>query len=175
MSLRFQIKWPKPDTILSLTQTAGIIATLVLTTVLAVRSEHAQSNHDSADFMLKFDEHIHSGPGGAVARILDREGKLDNLHLNKSRLDDALGDFFGNYELLNEVYKNGLIEDDMSYDAFVYDLEKALQDTKAREYLAASIQEDSDLYAGVFELAKDWGIQFSPIFSSKGSTNLVPK
>jgi hypothetical protein len=98
-----------------------------------------------------------------------------SLRLDKSHLDDALGEFFGNYELLNQVYQKGLINDDMSYDAFASDLEKALRDTKARVYLSESLQEDADFYSGVFELAKNWEIQFPPIVVATGSANSAHK
>ena len=46
----------------------------------------------------------------------------------------------------------------MAYDAFSYDLEKALQDAKVRKYLAESRREEGDIYDGVLELARSFSI-----------------
>ena len=56
-----------------------------------------------------------------------------------------------------------MMNEDMAYDAFEYDLAKALNDTKARKFLMEALNENEDLYAGVFELAKKWEVKFPPV------------
>jgi len=83
MTSHRHIKWRNPDIILSYTQTIGIVATLLLTIVLAYCNEQSQSDRNSGDFTLKFDDRMHSGSGAVIAKTLDRDGKLDDLHLSK--------------------------------------------------------------------------------------------
>jgi hypothetical protein len=146
--------------ILSFAQTVGIIGTLVLTLSLAIWNRHQQSRQESGDFMLRFDQLLSSGGSGVVTRALYMDGDLDHIPLSGDALDDALEDFLDKYDLLAAAYRNSLIDKDMAEDAFSYDLEKALSDSKVRLFLQKSMAEEADFYEGVFELARAWGINF---------------
>ncbi len=146
-------------------QTVGIIGTLVLTLVLAVRNhraqeheEQTQAKRESADLMLKFEGLMNSDGSGLIGKELDREGNLDHIKLSGKALDDAFDDFLSDYEDLDTAWRNHLIDNDTAYDAFSYDLEKALKDAKVRDYLARSRREEGDLWDGVLELARAWKI-----------------
>ncbi len=136
---------------LSLIQSIGIICAIAIS-VYTVRVE---SRRESADLMLKFDDRLNSGKSALVVNALELNG---NLNRAKNVDDEALDEFLGNYELLDTAYRNGLIDNDMAYDAFSYDLEKALQDAKVKAFLLASRSEEGDIYDGVLELARSFGI-----------------
>lgn len=149
--------------ILNLVQTIGIIGTLMF----AIWSYHAESNGRSADFMLRFDDLLDSGKSGLVETQIDEEENLNKISLQGDALDEAIGDYLSNYELLAVAYRNHLISEDMSYDAFSWSLEKALNDPAIRRYLSESKAEESDLFDGVLELAETWNLKFAPIVPSK--------
>jgi hypothetical protein len=86
----FKFKWPRTESILNLTQTIVLVVTLIFTIFVTWRSDALQANRDSADFMLKFDQRLYEGPGGLIARALDREGKLDKLKLDQAHLGCGL-------------------------------------------------------------------------------------
>jgi hypothetical protein len=131
--------------IVSSIQTFGIIATLVLTIILAgwnyaaqsreqrrnhrwqMAEEKAQEDKESVELMLKFDERLNSGRSVIVARSLEMEGNLDKaLQVD----DEAIDEFLGNFELMAAAYRYNLINRDMAEDAFSYYLERAVNDSK---------------------------------------------
>jgi hypothetical protein len=144
------------NAVLNGTQTVGIIITIVLTFVLTLASQHRESVKTSADLMLKFDERLSHQGAGRVALALDMDGNLDK---RPDITDQDIDEFLGTYELLAAAYRNHLIDDDMAYDAFSYDLEKALQDKKIRAFIEASRAEQPDVFDGVLELARAFGIK----------------
>jgi len=149
--------------VLSFVQTAGIIFTLLLTLGFALWNAHRESERESADLMLKFNELLNSGGSGRIIKALDLDGNLDHLAFGGEALDDAIDDLLSNYELLDAAHRNKLIDNDMAYDAFSYDLEKALRDPKVRQYLSDSMGKESDVYSGVLELAAAWKLTYPVI------------
>ena len=157
---RVLVAWvERRNAVVNYTQTFAIIGTLLITLVLAIWNEQRQSNQESADLMIKFSEMLASGKSGLVAETLDLNGNLEQA---KNVDDEAIDEFLGNYDLLAAAYRHGLINKDMADDAFSYDLEKALQDRQIRAFLAKSRAEESDVYEGVFELARSWKITVPP-------------
>jgi hypothetical protein len=80
--------------------------------------------------------------------------------LSGDDLDDALDDFLSNYESIDAAQRYHLIDEYMAYDAFEYDLEKALKDQKILNYIteSKSLPNDSDVWDGVLDLARSWKI-----------------
>ncbi len=149
--------------VLSFVQTAGLIFALLLTLGLALWNAHRESERESADLILRFNELLNSGGSGRIIKALDLDGNLDHLAFGGEALDDAIDDLLSDYELLDAAYRNKLIDNDTAYDAFSYDLEKALRDPKVRQYLSASIGKQSDVYSGVLELAAAWKLTYPVI------------
>jgi hypothetical protein len=56
-----------------------------------------------------------------------------------------------------------LIDEEMAEDAFSWELETALHDSKIRHYLAEQRALEDDFFDGVLEMARAWGIEFAPI------------
>ena len=127
-------------------QTFGIIGTLLLTLVLALWSGHREAKRESGDMMIKFGDLLSSGQSGILVKALDRYGNLDKINMSGEALDDAIEDLLDKYEDLATAYRNDLIDDDMAYDAFSYDLEMALKDSKVRRFLLQSRREEPDFY-----------------------------
>ena len=108
--------------VLSFVQTVGIIFTLLLTLGLALWIGHRESKRESADLMLRFDELLNSGGSGRVIKALNLNGNLDHVGFGGEALDDAIDDLLSDYELLDAAYRDNLIDKDIAYDAFSYDL-----------------------------------------------------
>ena len=115
--------------------------------------------------MLKFDERLSSGASRPVATALEMDGNLDHAKVSDEQIDE----FLGNYELLAAAYRNDLIDKDMAEDAFSWQLETALNDSRIRSYLAEQRREEADFWDGVLELARAWNIKFPPLPASPSS------
>ena len=146
----------RSNALLNWAQTVGIIGTLAITVVFSTCNRRAQVNTTSGDFMLRFDEKLNAGQSGMVAKALDNGSSLTS---DQNISDDDIDAFLSNYELLADVYRHDLINRDMAYDAFSYDLEKALKDPRVKQYLVKSRREEPDLFDGVLELSRAWGIK----------------
>jgi hypothetical protein len=96
--------------------------------------------------------------------MLDMKGNLRNP--NSFDSDEAIDDFLSKHELVDTAYRNGLLDEDMAYDAFSYDLERALRDARIREYIAESRREESDLFDGVLEVTQAWRLKFPAIVAA---------
>jgi hypothetical protein len=117
----------------------------------------AQKSQMSADFMLRFSDELNKDGSARVSAALDRKTGLAH---DRNVSDDDIDDFLSNYEMLDVVYRNNVINRDMAYDAFSHDLERALNDKRVIQYLRDSRSEESDLFDGVRDLARAWKIPF---------------
>jgi hypothetical protein len=139
--------------ILNFAQTIGIIGTLLF----YIWTQHVQSVRTSADLMLAFEGRLTSGKSEAVVMALEMNGNLDKTNVD----DEAIDDFLGKYELLAAAYSHNLIDREMAYDAFSYDLETALRDAKVKRFLLDARHDEGDFYDGVLKLAEAFGIATS--------------
>jgi hypothetical protein len=124
--------------IVNLAQTIGIVAALGLS-VWNLQVERAEK---SGELMLTFNTVLYSGGSERIARTLDENGNLDKANVEDAQLED----FLDKYELLDLLYKYHLINKDMAYNAFEYELETGLGDPKVRLYLLKSRSESTDLH-----------------------------
>jgi hypothetical protein len=152
--------------ILSLAQTLGIIGALAF----SIWNLHVQSVQKSAELMMAFDDKLSSGGSALVVKALDKNGNLDEANVG----DDELEDFLDKYETLAAAYRHGLLNKDMAYDAFSYDLETALSDPKVIHFLSDSRSEEGDFYDGVLELARSFGIDTGAFASAAASRSKSP-
>jgi hypothetical protein len=157
--IRRRIQIARSDRRLNRIQSVGIVLGLVLTAGIALWHGHVESKRESADMMLKFDERLSSGASRPVATALEMDGNLDHAKVSDEQIDE----FLGNYELLAAAYRNDLIDKDMAEDAFSWQLETALNDSRIRSYLTAQRREEADFWDGVLELARAWNIKFPPL------------
>jgi hypothetical protein len=71
--------------------------------------------------------------------------------------DADLDDYLVMFELLDNAYKHHLITQDMVYDAFSYDLEKAYENKEIQEFIKSVGQQEHEVsdYEGFEALAKE--------------------
>jgi hypothetical protein len=117
----------------------------------------AQKNQMSSDFMLRFSDELNEDGSGRVSSALDNHRPLTH-DLKVS--DDDIDDFLSKYELLDAVYRYNVINQEMAYDAFSYDLKRALKDKRIIQYLLDSRRDESDTFYGVRDLARAWKLPF---------------
>ncbi len=137
-------------------QVIAIIASLAISTSVAVWSLHSQSVRTSGELMLKFEDRIYQGGSRAVAIAFDRDKALSS---RADISDDDIEEFLGNYELLAIAYQHSLISRGMAYAVFSGDLETAFRDQRFRRLLCEDKREESDYWAEVFYLAKQFKIK----------------
>jgi hypothetical protein len=154
------------EKLLNLAQTLGIIAAVSV----SVWTVHVQRVAKSAELTLNLSQALDSGQAKVVSMALDMNGNLDKTKVS----DEEIEEFLDHYEDVAMAYRHGLIDRDMANDAFSYDLEKALRDTKIRRFLSDAIGAEADLYDGVFGLARDFGISFPPIVPTKPAASVTP-
>jgi len=149
--------------IVSVFQTLGIIGAMAV----SMWGLHIQSVQKSAELMLSFNDRLYSNGSALVMKALDRDGNLNSASIG----DEEVEDFLDKYELLASAYRYRLINRDMAYGAFSYDLETALKDPKVRRFLAQARTGGTNFYEGVLKLARSFGIDVSAIAGS--SSNLL--
>jgi hypothetical protein len=134
----------------------------------------AQKSQMSADFMLRFSDELNKEGSARVSAALDEKTGLSH---DRNVSDDDIDDFLSNYEMLDVVYRNNVIDRDMA-DAFSHDLERALNDKRVIQYLRDSRSQKSDLFDGVRDLARAWKIPFpqqqSKLLPLLPQTNIAP-
>jgi hypothetical protein len=151
------------NAVVSFAQTAGIIASLLITLGLALRSEYRASERESGDMMIRFADMQTKGKSAPLILALDLDGNLEQMNVPTRAMDEEIEDFLDTYELMDAASRNDLISYDVAYDEFSYDLEKALRDRKIREFLSGAIAEEPDMYSGVFDLARRWRLKYPPL------------
>lgn len=111
---------------------------------------------ESANVGLQFDDRLTSP---VATEILDAAEtvppeKILKEHGGKST-DIQLEGVFGDYDTLYYLHKEHLINDELSYDIFCYDLEALHANTEALKYLAAErrLAHDATIYNGFDKLA----------------------
>jgi hypothetical protein len=117
----------------------------------------AQKNQMSSEFMLRFSDELDEDGSGRVSSALDNNRPLTH---DRKVSDDDIDDFLSKYELLDAVYRYNVINQDMAYDAFSYDLERALKDKRVIQYLLDSRRDESHTFDGVHDLARAWKLPF---------------
>ena len=140
---------------LSVFQTLGIIGAMAV----SMWGLHIQSVQKSAELMLSFNDRLYSNGSALVMKALDKEGNLNSASIG----DDEVEDFLDKYELLASAYRYRLINRDMAYWAFSYDLETALKDPKVRSFLVQARTGGTNFYEGVLKLARAFGIDVGAI------------
>lgn len=110
-------------------------------------------NMQSAQLMLEFNNDLDSEVNSQIITaiennepiFLDNGGKFTTTDIDK---------YISIYELVNDVYVNGLITDDMLYNAFSYDIVATYRNKEIQDYLFEIRKEDQTLFTGFERLAK---------------------
>jgi len=142
----------KSQTFINLVQTVVLVGTLLATWYLHQLDWQAEADQKSAELMIEFTDRLYAGPAASVTWALELQGNLDKANVR----DQAIDDFLGKYELLDEACEHHLPTDEMADDAFAYDLTKAFADKKIIRFIQDSRRADpeDDIYGGVLDLAR---------------------
>jgi len=71
-------------------------------------------------------------------------------------LQTAAGGYLGQYETLDDLYRNGLIACPMMYNEFSYDLENAYKNKDVIAEIAEERKDDPSLWARFLDLGKQF-------------------
>jgi hypothetical protein len=151
MNFKFlKLEWKQTERILRIIEVIAIVSGVIFA-VVQIRDLR---NDQSAQLMLEFNKELNSNLNANLITAIED---------NKPLLKDNGGEFsttdidryLGVYELLNTVSITGLINDDMLYNAFAYDILKTYNNQEIKNYLTKIRQEDSSFFRGVDVLAED--------------------
>lgn len=108
--------------------------------------------NQSAQFMLEFDKNLTSGKNLSLLEAIENGQPIFLPNGKFSSTDVDI--FLSQYELLNSTYQAGLLDNDMLYNTFSYDLQKTFQNPEIKEYLEKVRKEDPRIFMGFEELAE---------------------
>ncbi len=145
-----KLEWKQAEKILRIVEVVAIVGGVIFAMV-QIRDLR---NNQSAQLMLEFNKELNSDLNANLITAIEE---------NKPILKESGGEFtttdidryLGAYELLNNVSVAGLINDDMLYNAFAYDIVKTYQNNEIKNYLSKIRQEDSSFFRGFELLAND--------------------
>ena len=107
----------------------------------------------SADFIFRFDDGIYRSSLSQI-RIAIESGKPILKEDGGKFTADDLERYLDIYETMHDVFKEGLMSENMIDSAYGHVLEKAYHNAEIQMYLAKIRKQDPDFYSGFEELAK---------------------
>ena len=146
--MRIKLKIPTLQNIAHVVTIIGII--------LAVLNFWYLRKIESAKLLIEFDKQLRNGPTNS--RILDVIADSKPLlkeHGGRFSVADV-DRYLAELELLNNFYDHNLISEEMLYDTFSYDIEKAYCHKEIQQYLknVRISENDPDIFLGFEELSK---------------------
>jgi hypothetical protein len=109
-------------------------------------------NNQSAQFMLEFDKDLNSGTNLLLTEAIEKGEPLLKDNGGKFTTSD-IDIYLSKYELLDATFEAGLIDNDMLYNSFSYDLVKTYENSEIKEYLVKIRKEDNLFFRGFEDLA----------------------
>lgn len=141
-------KTPKLQTLTHIVAIVGVI--------IAVLNFWHLKKIESARLVIEFDKSLKSGP--TYSKILDTiADEKPLLRENGGKFSVAdIDRYLGELELINNFYDHGLISEEMLYDIFSYDIEKAYCNQEIQQYLhkVRTAEKQPDLFLGFEQLSK---------------------
>jgi hypothetical protein len=107
----------------------------------------------SADLMLKFDERLSKQPYQKLESTMLSGKPILKAHGGKFSEDDLEG-YLGIFDGLNDLYEKGMIDKDLFYNDYSYELEKLSANAEVQSYLKDIRKEEADFFIGVDNLAQ---------------------
>src|SRR5712664_4700183 len=102
----------------------------------------------SADLMLRFDEHLDKKPYPKLRSTIQSGKPILKAHGGKFS-NDELEDYLGIFDSLNDLYEKGMIDKDLFYNRYSYDVEKLYDNAEVQSYLKDIGKAEADFYIGV--------------------------
>jgi len=146
-------KWLNWKGLLRILRILEVLA-IIVGVIFAMIQIRDLRNDQSAQLMLEFNKDLNSDINADLITAIEE---------NRSILKENGGEFtttdidryLGIYELLNNVSEVGLINDNMLYNAFSYDIVKTYQNKEIQNYLLKIRKEDDSFFRGFEILAQD--------------------
>jgi hypothetical protein len=109
----------------------------------------------SAQFMLQFNQELSTSKNSQLAEAIENNQPVFITNGGKFTTADV-DNYLTNYELLNSTFQAGLIDNDMLYNGFSYDLVKTYRNPEIKSYIdqIRKTNNDNQLFAGFEQLAK---------------------
>ena len=131
---------------------------LVFSIYFSISNTMSETRLNSANFMVEFNSQLRNGKNSYSKLIYAIDGNNFSLEeLNANFSTEYLDNYLMMWELLDNAMEHKLIAEDMAYDAFSYDIEKAYCNSTVKKYIQESRVTDvnnSDLYGGFTTLAR---------------------
>jgi len=153
-SQRSRIDWWKHISgIMVLVQTLALVASLYLLREQINDLQDTKSSR-SADFIFRFNERLEKEPMAKLRLAI--VGRKPILKKNGGKFsEDDLEQYLDLWEGLNDWYVKGLINKEMFYNSYSYDIGKAYENVEVQNFIKESQKEAPDFYIGFQNLAKE--------------------
>jgi len=138
-----------------------VLAIVVATTFAAFQLRILRLQN-SADLTLRLGQELAAGVNQDLVDALDSDPTTPILKRPKGGGTFTVGQldwYLGEYETLDDLYRNGLITCPMMYNEFSYDLEKAYKNKDVMAQVAKERKDDpadSDIWQGFLDLGKQF-------------------
>lgn len=103
--------------------------------------------------MLRFDERLDKQPYPRLRATIESGKPILKVHGGMFSADDLEG-YLGIFDSLNDLYDKSMINKDLFYNEYSYDVEKLYDNAEVQSYLKDIRQAEADYYSGVDNLAK---------------------
>jgi len=113
--------------------------------------------------MLRFDERLDHEPYPKLRPVIESGKPILKAHGGKFSEDDLEG-YLGIFDSLNDLYEKGMINRDLFYNEYSFDVEKLYDHPEVQSYLTEIRKAESDYYIGVDSLAKKMKAYPNPAF-----------
>jgi len=108
----------------------------------------------SADLMLRFDALLSSPTSTRLRLAIESNKPILQKHGGKFSTDD-LDSYLSIFDALNDLYQRGMINKDIFYNDYSYDIEKAYGNAEIQSYLKDIRKDESDFFSGFDNIAKE--------------------
>jgi len=116
---------------------------------------HVSNQIESARLMIDFNNQLRNGEHSYSKLIAAIGNNKPIIEPNGEYTEIDIDNYLVMWELLNNIYENRLITEDMLYDAFSYDIEKTYCNKEIQQYISRTRKEGEDLYMGFRDLANN--------------------
>lgn len=151
MNFKFlKLEWKQIEKTLRIIEVLAIVGGVIFAMV-QIRDLR---NNQSAQLMLEFNKELNSDLNANLITAIEENKPILKENGGKFTTTD-IDRYLGTYELLNNVSEVSLMNDNMLYNAFSYDIIKTYQNIEIQDYLLKIRQENKSFFLGFEILAKD--------------------
>ena len=148
----FWWSWEFVERLLRVIQTVGV-AVAGFSLLLASHQLKLARLSESATLGLQFDTRINTGVNFEISGAIEDDAKLLKKHDGKFT-EAQLDDYLGQYDALYYLYAQGLVNEQMIFALFSYDIGLAYKNHEVQEYVREVQAKDASLFVGFNKLAQ---------------------